>query len=222
VTLLLVDDMIAQIEEGGDELAQFGSHFFVLEIKGCKGMTKAIARGKETLKDCLGTALTNFQSEFSGLDWEYMMDRRKGELVCDVGITHHPQHSEPLVGLWRLDCLEASFGAAGYLKGDIHHLNTLAMYGGLQAEMSKERCMRTQVVKRISYNLAYEATRRMDNSRDLFSDKAVYDMVFEDDAKEVLEIYKVKAPKKSYGLREEFRVGGGALQHMMECVDTMV
>jgi hypothetical protein len=81
-------------------LAQFGSHFFVLEIKGCKGLTKVIANGKKTLRDCLGTALTNFQSEFSGLDWEYMMDRHEGELVCDIGITHHPKHSEPLVGLW--------------------------------------------------------------------------------------------------------------------------
>jgi hypothetical protein len=89
-----------QIKEGDDELAQFGSHFFVVEIKGCKAMTKAMPSNHDGLNNSLGSAFTNLKREFSGLDWEYMLDRRKGELVCDIGITHHPEHPEPLMGLW--------------------------------------------------------------------------------------------------------------------------
>jgi hypothetical protein len=88
--------------------------------------------------------------------------------------------------------------------------------------MSRKRCHRTQIVNRITYNLAYEATRRSDNEQDLFGDKAVYEMTFLPDAEEVLNIYKKKAPKKSYGIREEFRVGGGAIKEMMNCLDGMV
>jgi hypothetical protein len=206
-------------------LDHFGSHFYILEIKGCKAFTKEAV---ETvgLKDTMEKVLDNLHEEFSGLDWEYMSERHLGELFCDIGVTYHPNNDDNrrLVGLWRLDSLEASFGAGGYLLGNIHHLNTLSLYGGLQAEMARSRCSRTHLVFRSSYNLAYEATRQTDNARDLFQEKEVYKM--EDnyllDREGVLKIYKDPAPNKSYGVRDEFRVGYAALQAIADGMDELV
>jgi hypothetical protein len=112
----------------------------VVEVKGGKHYTKTMGQEAD-----LSDSLDWLKSEFSGLDWDYMLDRDNGELLCDIGVTHHPEHSEPLVGLWRLDCLEASFGAGGYNRGNLHTLNTLNRYGGLQAEMGKTRAERTHI-----------------------------------------------------------------------------
>jgi hypothetical protein len=208
-------------------LDHFGSHFYILEIKGCKAFTKeAVNSETQELTDTMEKVLDNLHEEFSGLDWEYMSNRQLGELFCDIGITYHPNDlgGQRLVGLWRLDSLEASFGAGGYLRGNIHNLNTLSLYGGLQAEMARSRCNRTHIVFRSSYNLAYEATRQTNNSRDLFKEKEVYkiDDNFVSDSQGVLAIYKDTAPRKSYGVRDEFRVGYAALQKIADGVDELV
>ena len=65
-----------------------------------------------------------------------MKNKENGELVSDVGITIQPVGDESLVGFWCLDCLDASFGVGGYKSGNMHTLNTLSMFGGLQAESS--------------------------------------------------------------------------------------
>ena len=63
-----------------------------------------------------------------------MTDLAYGELVMDLGITFHLEWTEPLVGLWRLEQLKASFGASGFTRGNIHHTCTLGQYGGIQAD----------------------------------------------------------------------------------------
>ena len=174
----------------------------------------------------MGKVLDNLHEEFSGLDWEYMSKRHLGELFCDVGVTYHPNNddNQRLVGLWRLDSLEASFGAGGYLQGNIHHLNTLSLYGGLQAEMARSRCSRTHIVFRSSYNLAYEVTRQADNARDLFKENEVYKMddKYIWDREGILKIYENTASKKSYGVRDEFCVGYAALQAIADGMDEQV
>ncbi|KAI5993054.1 hypothetical protein F5J12DRAFT_786046 [Pisolithus orientalis] len=45
------------------------------------------------------------------LDWSHMVDRANGELLVNFGVSIHPACDEKLMGLWRLDALEASFGA---------------------------------------------------------------------------------------------------------------
>ena len=177
------------------------------------------------MNESLKEALENFQRSFTGLDWEYMDNREEGELICDVGITIQPSVEEDLlVGLWRLDCLEASYGAGGYLRGNLHTLNTLSMYGGLQAESPASRRKRTHISFRSSYNLAYEATRQHDNSRNLFEEKEVYNRSpwYHDQLDKILEIYGSKASEQSYGVRDEFRISGKGLYDLMECVDDSV
>ena len=205
-------------------MAQFGSMFFVLEIKGCKMVSQAESNDAGLLNGCLGDALNSLKEENPGLDWDYMEDRTVGELLYDVGITIQPRDTSPIVGLWRLDKLEASYGAAGYLRGNIHHLNTLSLYGGLQAELPRSRSERTHIIYRQSYNLAYEALRKADNQRELFKLQDVYQLnrKFRNEYKSVMEIYRDYAKKQPYGVRDEYRVGGAAMKDFMEHVDDMV
>jgi hypothetical protein len=153
-----------------------------------------------------------------------MKERMEGELFCDIGVTYHPEHGQPVVGLWKLDALEASFGAGGYLKGNIHNLNTLSRYGGLQAEMGSQRCKRTHLVFRSSYNLAYEATRRNNNMRDVFKEKEVHRLhnTFFKDKDNVISIYRGKASQTLYGVRDEFRIGYAALVDLADGMDELV
>ena len=161
-----------KIEAGGDSLAHFGSTFFVVQVKGSKRVTHSQSN---ELGIGMQDALAKFKTLFPGLDWDYMNIREYGELICDVGITIHPaEPDEPLVGLWRLDYLEASYGAGGYLTGRLHTINTLPMYGGLQAESSAIQTMHSHISFRSSYSLPYEAIRQHDNSQNLFSEKSVY------------------------------------------------
>jgi hypothetical protein len=172
----------------------------------------------------MSAALLRFRQSFPGLDWEYMKNRQKGELICDVGITIQPVGEDPLVGLWRLDCLDASFGAGGYKFGNLHTLNALSMFGGLQAESPRSRRLQTHVAFRSAYNLAYEVTRKHDNSRSLFDEKLVFgrDPQFHAEMQAVQTIYSQKALKNSYGVRDEFRVGGMALEHILDCISDAV
>ena len=211
-------------DDAEGDLAQFGSMFFVLEIKGCKMVSQAETNDAGLLNGCLGDALNNLKEENPSLDWDYMEDRKLGELLYDVGITIQPKGIVPTVGLWRLDNLEALYGAAGYLRGNIHHLNTLLLYGGLQAEMPRSRSERTHILYRQSYNLAYEALRKANNQRELFKLQDVYQLnrKFRNEYKSVMEIYGDHAKKQSYGVRDEYRVGGAAMINFMEHVDQMV
>ncbi|KAF8324807.1 hypothetical protein F5887DRAFT_902070 [Amanita rubescens] len=221
----MVEEMHEIIQDDAEgHLAQFGSFFFALEIKGCKMVSQAEAHDGEELNGCLGDALNNLKEENPALDWDYMEDRRVGELLYDIGITIQPNNTFPTVGLWRLDQLETFYGACGYLRGNIHHLNTMSLYGGLQAEMPRSRSERTHILYRQSYNLAYEALRKADNTRELFKLQDVYQLNrrFRNEYKTVMEIYSIHAKKQSFGVRDEYRVGGAAMKDFMEHVDDMV
>jgi hypothetical protein len=200
----------------------FGSQFYVVEMKGTKGYTKTV--DSDDLGGSMNGSIEQLKIEFPFLDWDYMQDPTKGELVCDVGITFHPQGNEPLVGLWKLDQLEASFGAGGYLQGDLHRVNTLSDYGGLQAEQSIQRKERAHVIFRSAYNIAYEVTRKMNNQRDVFQEKDVFDLTdgYLKEVRKVILLYREHASRISYGVRDEIRIGGRALGQLMDTLDQMV
>jgi hypothetical protein len=194
----------------------------VVQIKGSKRLTHL---QEATLDISAKEAMKNFKRSFTGLDWDYMNIPKYGQVLCDVGITIQPDHpKEELVGLWRLDCLEASYGAGGYLTGQIHTLNTLSMYGGLQAESPSWRSKEMHIRFRSSYNLAYEATRQHDNSRNLFEEKEVFNRGpwFQHELKSIKDIYEEKASEQSYGVRDEFRISGQAVNELIKCVDDSV
>jgi len=194
------------IKDGLEQLSMYGSCFFVLEGKGIKLLTKDGQRGQYSGPE---EALIR---NIPDLDWHHMRDRNYGELLVDIGVSLTPHASNlPLVGLWRLDALEASFGAGGYKRGDIHHHNTLSRYGAIQAEMQQDRSHQTHVSFRSAYNLYYEAVRTTRNQVSFASDSDAY-KVSPSYMAECSDIIKILTgcKEKTYGVRDEYRVSGKA------------
>ena len=111
--------MRRKIEQDNRLLSMYGSFFFFVEGKGIKLLTKD---GQDGVHESPEIAL---QRNLSCLDWTYMLDRKTGELVVDIGVTFTPESDKPVTDLWRLDALEDSYGAAGFNWETIHlmHLN---------------------------------------------------------------------------------------------------
>jgi hypothetical protein len=86
------------------------------------------------------------------------------------------------------------------------------------------RAERTHIAFRSSYNLAYEVTRKLDNSRDLFKDQDAYHVneTYLHATQEVINIYDYEASDKAFGVRDEFRVGGQTLLDIMDGLDDQV
>ncbi|KAG1863287.1 hypothetical protein DFJ58DRAFT_725189 [Suillus subalutaceus] len=175
------------IADGLKQLSMYGSCFFVLEGKGIKLLTKDGQRD---------------------LDWNHMQDRTHGELLVDVGVSFTPcELTVPMVGVWRLDALEASFGAGGYKQGEMHHHNTLSQYGAIQAEMQQERAHQTHVAFRSAYNLYYEAVRTTSNEVSFAADSDAYKLSpsYMVECSEITKIL-TGCKRKTYGVWDEYRV----------------
>ncbi|KAI6149952.1 hypothetical protein BKA82DRAFT_4354048 [Pisolithus tinctorius] len=163
--------MEAIIREDPSRFANYGSFFFVLECKGIKLWTKT------TLSGAVQTPVQALLHGLPALDWSYMVDRANGELLVDLGISIHPTCDEKLVGLWRLDALEASFGAGGYLRGNAHHT---CMLGCPTFVMDKD-----------AYALNND---------------------FIGECMQAINMYSGDAKKRSYGVRDEYRMSGAAVE----------
>lgn len=202
-----------------DLLGRFGSFFFVAQAKGIKLTTHTGLDAHVDLWDGL-------RAQYPELDWEYMQDRRHGELFADVGITYHPmqEHEEVgMVGLWRLEALEASYGACGLTRGDNHHVASLARYGSKAAEMPAERGRRSHVAFRQSYNLAYEPMRPRDNQPRHSKDRDAYETNKKWRlASERHQAGWKEASLKSWGVREEHRMTGLAMSEFLQGAHKLV
>ncbi|KIJ59094.1 hypothetical protein HYDPIDRAFT_33540 [Hydnomerulius pinastri MD-312] len=206
----LSDDMLCKVQASMKEIiredpqrfAHFGSFFFVVEGKGIKLWT--------TSESPKVSPFQMLQDRFPALDWTRMMDRDYGELYMDIGISFHPNIDQDLVGLWRLEAVEASFGAAGFNLGTIHHACTLGRYGGLQAQMSQKRTKQTHICFRSSYNLFYEIIRPNNNTPTFVPDKDAYQLseFFMKECAAMVSMYRGKAKGRSFGVRDEYRLGG--------------
>lgn len=216
-TLPIPNDAFVETQErmqeliiGKDHLAMYGSFFFVVEGKGIKLLTK----------DGLGTHGSPEQAlrkTLSCLDWDTMLDRRKGELIVDVGISFTPTSHDPVVGLWRLNHLEESYAAAGFNVGTMHHHCTLHNYGALQAEMPQDRALHTHVAFRNTYNLYYEAVRPSRKTKEVFQDSDAYGLTetYYNECSSMVKIFQ-KVKTKTYGVRDEYRVSGQAAQVILD------
>ncbi|KIJ57760.1 hypothetical protein HYDPIDRAFT_34815 [Hydnomerulius pinastri MD-312] len=199
------------IEDGLDNLSMFGSFFFVLEGKGLKLLTKD---GQDGVHESPEIAL---RRNLSCLDWDYMLDHKNGELLVDVGISFTPNSpSKSVTGLWRLDTLEESYGAAGFNRGTIHHQCMLSRYGALQAEMNQERALQTHIAFRSTYNLYYEAVRTANNIAIFAKDNEAYNITpaYMAECKKAIKVFH-EAKRKTYGVRDEYRVSGQAAQVLL-------
>lgn len=190
-------------------LAAYGSFFFVLEGKGV---------GLHSLVNDLAVSppdqpFRNLVSHFSKIDWDFILDRNNGESYFDVALCIYSDSS--LVGVWRLDALEASFGAGGFLSGKQFPLNTMGYYGSMQAEMGEERCRHTHIRYRSSYLSFYNLSRNFDNRPWAPTDLEAYHFsrCFQDVWDSRMCEYKKQMDKPfGYGVRDEYRIGGQALK----------
>lgn len=235
---------IIRMADSSESLEPFGSFFFALDIRGIKLLTTSDDVETEDPYDML-------RSEYFSLDWDYMMDRRNGELMMDVGVGFHPPMDAPasrenssdptegegirgawepggpwgsLTGIWRREKLELSYDRAGFNKGSSHSACTLSDYGGLQAEMPRSRGERVHMNFRQSYNLAYEVIRgTKTRERSLFSPKDAYSLndTFDKSTRDLAAGF-FGSTEKSYGVREEFRASGSIIRQLLPVIKERV
>jgi hypothetical protein len=198
------------IEDDYDLLSMYGSFFFVVEGKGIKLLTKD---GQDGIHDSPEAALRH---NISCLDWDTMLNCKKGELVIDVGVSFTPQSNQPLTGLWRLDALEESYGAAGFNRGTIYHQCMLSRYGALQAEMNQECALQTHIAFRSTYNLYYEVVRTSNHKAMFAKDSDAYNLTpkYYSECSKAVKVFK-EGCRKTYGVRDEYRVSGQAAQILL-------
>ncbi|RPD72320.1 hypothetical protein L226DRAFT_438871, partial [Lentinus tigrinus ALCF2SS1-7] len=204
-----VQDTMREIIKRDPELDLFASFYFVLDAKNLKLQTRvSVARLGETANPWL-----SLKDEVPHLDLDYMVDRANGELTIDLALAFTPRYKTPLTGLWRLDNLEASFGAGGYQRGSLHHIASLSRYGALQAPMGAERGRRTHVIYRSSYNLQYESIRPSDNIPFFAADGDAYECNadFKAECDRRITLFEGQVRNRTFGVRDKYRMGGQAL-----------
>jgi hypothetical protein len=189
-------------------LDQYGSFFFVLEAKGI-GLG-IVVDDMESNPPLL--PFEKLKRHYSKLDWDFILNRANGESYFDIAFSVIPK--SPVVGLWRLDALEASFGAGGYLSGKLFPLNTMGYYGSMQAETRVATKRHTHILHRSAYLFLYHISRNFENKPWSPSDAEAFHFTpqFQRVWKEHQTIYKKGISRQhGYGIRDEYRVGGQAV-----------
>lgn len=207
-----MQDVMRRKVKEDPSLDLYGSFFFVIDAKNYKLQTRVPVSSSGEPQMSPWQAL---KAALPQLDLDYMADRSNGELTVDLAISFNPRKpTVPLVGLWRLDVLEASFGAGGYTRGSLHHIASLSRYGALQAPMGSERARQTHVVSRSSYNLQYEVIRASNNQPYFAEDGDAYEghLIYRQECTRRVQIYRGECQQHTYGVRDEYRIGGEALQ----------
>jgi hypothetical protein len=207
----LISNMKHNIAGNSALLGRYGSFFFAADARGIKLITK------QAFQDNTSLELGNIFGDFGDLDWPYMLDRSKGELYLDLGLSFHSKSNIPLLGLWQLDKLHDSYGLMGTKKGVVHHFSTLGSYGGRKAAMKKERQQVSHLISRISYNLAFELVRNPGTEDYISSNmEAVkHSNKFIAGCHSWLHLFQ-KGMQRSYGVRDEIRGTAPAIQDLLK------
>lgn len=180
-------------------------------------MTKVSVSTPSELPAATKASYKLFQDFFPIFSYEEMSIDHGVEVFLDLGFTFTPADSRPLVGLWRMDHLEASFSLGGYRVGTDHHTNTFDRYGGVQAEMKVEHLEQSHVSHSSAYNLIYQAYRNHANKVDSFhlADVARCTDRYSADVTLLRAVFReIASNEVSYGVRREFRIGLKAMQYL--------
>jgi hypothetical protein len=210
----LIDAMKHKVQANPALLGRYGSFFFAADARGVKLVTKQCLQSTSHQGPL---ELADIFTAFEDLDWEYMLDRRHGELYLDLGISFHTKQDIPLVGLWRLNKLHESYELMGMKKGDVHHFSTFGNYGGRKAAMKRGRQQATHIKSRISYNLAFELVRNPGTQDYIISNtEAVkHSDRFRNACQSWLNLFE-EGMQRSYGVRDEVRATAPAIQDMLK------
>ena len=204
---VLMQKIQCSVKNNRELLSRFGSFFILADSRGMKLATKqCVSKDSEGLDHSYSADFDLVKQQFPDLDWDQMLDRTKGELYLDMGISFHSRYKEPLIGLWRLPHLRHSFDAMGTKKGVVHHLNTLGFYGGIKAEMKLKQKQGTGLVSRLAYNLVFELVRNPGCHEYLSGNKDVVHRSrnFLDSCKKWMRLFD-SGIERSFGVRDEIR-----------------
>ncbi|KIJ28710.1 hypothetical protein M422DRAFT_270012 [Sphaerobolus stellatus SS14] len=205
--LELQDEIHQHIQEDCNEnLDIFGSFFFILEARGIKLWTK----DREHLSDDIFDVMRQVMPT---LDLEYMSHAESGECVLDLGISASPEASEPMVGLWNLTHVDASFAKAGTNTPRLFNIETLSDYGGLSAEFPNDRAAITHMRYRMAYDLVFEIVRghlKFPENSDAYLANGSYHARI----KQLIDHYKY-AKTSSYRVRDELRASIKAVKSLV-------
>jgi hypothetical protein len=207
----LQDHLAKRVKTKSHLLSRFGSFFFAVDSRGFKMLAKQHIWDE-------GAAVT-IKKMLPSLDIDYMMDRDKGELVLDMGMSYHAESREggPLVGLWRLSTLKEIYNKMGFRKPLRHHTNTLNTLGGMQAKARTSARNSQHILSRLSYNLAYQVIRAPGTTEYLTSvENAIQGNSKFVDACHRWEMLFSQASLKGYGVRDEIRGGAKAICNMLD------
>lgn len=219
---MMRDIITLRTENNGEDLSMFASFFFVMEAKGIKHQTTSVV-GKG-----MPDPYTLLCQNISYLDFDKLQERENGQLLMDIGLGFHPNppDGEPVVCLWDLEHVIASYKSAGMMAPNVHHLNTMNRYGGCQAEMKQDYAGLVQLCFRSTYGQHYEPVRRvrggyitMCEDRDAYHTSAKFFSSTNDYSRQLK-----SAGKKdhSYGAREELRGSGKAICTVLQAIDLLV
>ncbi|KZP26425.1 hypothetical protein FIBSPDRAFT_949307 [Athelia psychrophila] len=220
---IILTDLCRQDSEGY-MFEAFKSFFFVTEAKAIKATTHHV----------LGTNLPDpyrqLQTQFPFLQFDELQKRENGQIIMDLGMGFHPNRPgsgmAPVVGMWEMDYLVNSYGAAGMNKPTVYPTNTMPAHGGCQSEMGKVRASLVQLVFRSTYNLTYEAVRRIRGGHDSFcEDSDAYQVNHKftqsiEDYSKMMQGAQLK--DHSHGCREELRGSATAIVEIIRNAEELM
>ncbi|KIJ31763.1 hypothetical protein M422DRAFT_266514 [Sphaerobolus stellatus SS14] len=183
-------------EDEDEDLSIFGSFFFIIDIRGIKFTNKD--------RDHLGNDPFEVLADvIPALDFDYMSKPENGECVIDLGISASPEADEPMVGLWNLTQVDASFAKAATNTPRLFNVGTLADYGAVSAEYPIDRASVIQMRYRMAYNLIFEIVRgniQFPENSDAYAANGT----FHARINQIINLYR-DAKQSSYGVRDELR-----------------
>ncbi|KIJ25955.1 hypothetical protein M422DRAFT_273046 [Sphaerobolus stellatus SS14] len=191
----LQDQIDTIIHEDEDEdLHIFGSFFFIMDIRGIKLTNKD--------RDHLGNAPFEVLADvIPALDFHYMFKPENGECVIDLGISAGSEADQPMVGLWNLTKVDASFAQAGTNTPYLFNVGTLADYGAVSAEYPIDCASVLQMRYHMAYNLIFEIVHGNIQFPEN-SDAYAANSTFHAHINQIVNLYR-DAKQSSYGVRDE-------------------
>jgi hypothetical protein len=162
------------------------------------------------------------------LDTHFMENPDNASVVVDVATAYklrrHPPQST-VVGLWDARYLSNKAALGGFSANTIHHFGMLGHYASMKVNMKKGggRQELTHIISRMCYLQVYEADRKHKNKREMISDQSAYDNnhTYKTYTERMQNIGK-ELELLSYGVRDEIRIGIGALDPFIDCIDSLV
>ncbi|KIJ31968.1 hypothetical protein M422DRAFT_266335 [Sphaerobolus stellatus SS14] len=140
-----------------------------------------------------------------------MSKPENGECVIDLGISASPEADQPMVGLWNLTKVDASFAQAGTNTPRLFNVGTLADYSAVSAEYPIHRASVIQMRYCMAYNLIFEIVcGNIPENSDAYAANGT----FHARINQIINLY-TDAKQSSYGVRDELQASIQAVKALL-------